>query len=1211
MSEPIAVVGMACLFPGASSPEALFELSLEGRTCFRPIPESRWRHDAFHDASPRGLDTSWAPAGAFLDDFERFASACFGIAPRRAEVMDPQHRLLIEATRWALQDAGLERGGLERARTGVFVGLSVSEFKNAMMARIRLTQAIAGDFGAALDGPDAARLLGAVDRVARTQSFSLSGSLQALAAASVAQTFDLGGPAFTIDAACASANVAIHDAVTHLRAGALDVALAGGVYLNLSPDNLVAFTRIGAISPSGRCRPFDADADGFVQGEGVATFVLKRERDVDPTRERVHALILGSGCNNDGRGEGPMTPRVEGQVAVLRAACEDAGLDPRELDYVEAHGTATAGGDRTETRALAEVFGDRERPLWIGSVKGNIGHAMSAAGAAGLVRAIGVLRRGVVPRQAGLKRLHPELPLGDGRLAVPTDNVALDALPGRPLRVGVSAFGFGGTNSHLVLAAPPPPRRRAEPVAETLVVSADTADGARRMAREVSEALARDGAGSLADAAWTLGVTRTLAPYRAALTGSRAALAAAAGSLELVAPGAAPPSVAFCFAPDGEAPPRWLPSALRRFPALAARVDELDAALARAGSSRLDDTSAASPVPARAAASLALSLALARWLGDRGVRPDATFGAELALSAWAGELTDEEALRRALSGDAPAPDADFVVEADVVVGLGGPRAPGLAFHDRPEDEAAEAVLRVVGALVARGVPFDLATTLREDPFERRVTSLPETPVTREPYPALRPRARPAEPTPAPAPPADVRARVLEAVALVCAMDVSQVSEERRLIADLGMDSILLIELGEELALDPAVAESLFGAEATVAEVIAHVAACEAPAASARQHADPERWPEVDRLEEQLAMMRALQLEAHPARARQAGLTFAAHDPLGFARDPRVIAAAREAMGAGTVSSFAPATARETEAQRRLERRLAAVFEAEAALSIGAGGCPFAPITSTFARADDLVVHVTRLADPEPLHTAARVHRASPDDLPGLDAWLDAHRDAHERALLCVARTCDVDGTALPVDALRELAERRGVVLVVDHTRSLGLADPSPGAAFDVARLTHLGASGVVVAGRERALRLLRHQTRHAPPAEWVIAALDAALDGLDGARTARVRERVEALRALATSAGARATASPASATVFLRVGDTPETLRVWRALLDRGVETAPIGWPRVAERDAGLRLVVSVRHEDADLRAAADALHAALRPSREKEEGTPPCAHAS
>ncbi|MBI3178497.1 MAG: polyketide synthase, partial [Deltaproteobacteria bacterium] len=386
---------------------------------------------------------------------DEFAAPHYGISPRRLEVMDPQYRLLIEATRVAVQDAGYEVSGLPKNTTGVYAGISVSEYKNIMLARVSAMQLVSGTFGPAAGSQELRDAVVAMsDHLVPVRAFSIPGVLTNMSAATISQTFDLNGPSFAIDAACASASVAVWTAVQQLRTGLVDAALAGGAYLNLTPDNLIAFTRVGAISPAGACRPFDVNASGFVQGDGIGMLYLKRMSDAVRDGDRVYAVIKGVGCNNDGRGEGPMTPRLSGQLDVLELAYKDAGVSPATVGYFEAHGTATRVGDPVEIEALGRILAkagvDAASAPKVGSVKGNIGHAMSAAGIAGLVRAIKASEHGVAPPQAGYTAPHPDLKLEAWPLSISAEPSALEAR-GAPRRVAVSSFGFGGTNAHIVL----------------------------------------------------------------------------------------------------------------------------------------------------------------------------------------------------------------------------------------------------------------------------------------------------------------------------------------------------------------------------------------------------------------------------------------------------------------------------------------------------------------------------------------------------------------------------------------------------------------------------------------------------------------------------------------------------------------------------------------------------------------------------------------
>lgn len=531
---PIAIVGMACRFPGAPSVSRYWQMIRAGRHAFTTPPTDRWNHAAFFSEQQRASDKYYAPHGAFVDDVRSFAALEFGIPPRRVEVMDPQQRITLESAWYALQDAGyapaIDRvsGGraVDRRKIGTFLGLSCTEYRTIMGSRVAAAMMAAGDLGQGADSADEARRMAeAVGRVVPTRAFSAPGALGNMSAAAVAQELDLGGPAYTVDAACASALVAVHDAVTFLRDGQIDAALAGGVYLNLTPENLIAFSRIGAISAKGVCRPFDADADGFVQGEGVGMVMLKRLEDAIRDHDRIYAVIKGSGCNNDGRGDGPMSPRGDGQEAVIAQAWDDAGVSPDHIGYIEAHGTGTSVGDKTELGALRARLGKLDRPIPLGSAKANVGHTMSAAGIAGLLKAVLAIHHKTIPPLANWKAPHPNHDLDDGTFSVPTEPTAWRSIT--PRRATVSSFGFGGTNGHVVLEEAPQvrPGRIFVPVTQPepphalpgvlVVTSADSAELLGKHCAELADTL--PDAGDLAAVAHTLNLGRKRRAVRVAI----------------------------------------------------------------------------------------------------------------------------------------------------------------------------------------------------------------------------------------------------------------------------------------------------------------------------------------------------------------------------------------------------------------------------------------------------------------------------------------------------------------------------------------------------------------------------------------------------------------------------------------------------------------------------------------------------------------------
>ncbi len=672
--EAIAVVGMACRFPHAKDLTSLWRVVSTGEVTFEDIDDSRWKHSAFFEPNDvRAVDKTYVRKGAFIDGVEEFAALHYGLAPRRVQVMDPQQRLVIEMTRQALQDAGYDGKAFDKSRTGVFIGASVSEYKDLMTARHRAQQTINGEFGDALTATEAEALKAGVADVAPARAFTIAGSLLNMIASSVAQTFDLNGPAMSIDAACSSALVAIHEATINLRARQCNVAIAGGVYLNLNPDNLVGFSRIGAISPSGVCRPFDARADGFVMGEGVGLVVLKRLEDAQRDGDRIYAVLKGTGCNNDGRGDGPMTPRPEGQREAMWRAHADVDFPVESISYVETHGTATTVGDMVEVGALKHFFNERagkalEAPYCnLGSIKANVGHTMSAAGAAGFIKTCLMLHHGVIPPQPSAEQLNPKLDLAHSPFMVAAEAKAWD-VPVR--RAAVSSFGFGGTNAHVLLEqAPLPsplPASQGVGAPSLFLLSAPTPALLQSHAREIAEQVALH---SLAPA----DVARTLAA-RQAFDTRVAFLATSRGDLieklNQVVSGALSPAMpvpaeqrklGFLFAGQGAQKVGLLADLVTRFPTLRAKLEQYDAAVkAEAGFSLLDalyPPAGTDPVKAQAhltqthvcqPAMAALGIALGELLRECNVQPDATLGhslGEFAAASVAGMLPGADAVK--------------------------------------------------------------------------------------------------------------------------------------------------------------------------------------------------------------------------------------------------------------------------------------------------------------------------------------------------------------------------------------------------------------------------------------------------------------------------------------------------------------------------------------------------------------------------------------
>lgn len=444
MGKAIAIVGMACRFADAPSLQDYWRMCLEGRNAFGPIPTDRWDAEFFTSDNARDADRSYAPAGAFIDDIRSFPAVALQIPPRRVEVMDPQQRMAIEVAHEAVRDAGRNPDQMPD-RTAVFMGVTAMEYRTLMNSRVISMMAASGQLGSVTD-PEA--LLASVENVVPARPFTPPGALASMVACAVAQELGLEGAAYTVDAACSSAIIALHDAVAHLRLGTIDAALAGGVYLSITPEGHVAFSRIGAMSRQGLCLPFDSRADGFVQGDGAGILVLKRLEDAERDGDRIYATIEGMAANNDAGISGPMAPVKSSQTSVILDAWKDAGIDPAKLGYLETHGTGTLAGDKAEFDGVVDAIGPSVTHAAIGSSKANIGHTMSAAGVAGVIRAAMSAYEGKIPPLAGFESPKSDLGIDETGFYIPQAVQTWDA----DQRVAaVSSFGFGGTNTHVVL----------------------------------------------------------------------------------------------------------------------------------------------------------------------------------------------------------------------------------------------------------------------------------------------------------------------------------------------------------------------------------------------------------------------------------------------------------------------------------------------------------------------------------------------------------------------------------------------------------------------------------------------------------------------------------------------------------------------------------------------------------------------------------------
>ena len=483
--EPIAIVGIGCRFPGADGPAAFWQLLSDGMDAITEIPADRWDADAFYNPDPSVPGTAVSRRGGFLPEVDHFDFSFFGISPRESAQMDPQQRLLLEVAWEALEDAGQVPERLVGSRTGVFVGISTNDYGYLRSGQPQLVDAYSG-----------------------------TGNALSIAANRLSYAYDFRGPSMAIDTACSSSLVAVHLACRSLRDGECTLALAGGVNIMLSPAISINFSKARVLAPDGRCKTFDAGADGYVRGEGAGVVVLKplglALADSDP----IYAVIRGTATNQDGRTNGLMAPSRQSQEAVLADAYRRAGVSPGAVQYVEAHGTGTLLGDSIEAKALGAILAEGRAPgnrCLIGSAKTNIGHLEAAAGVAGLIKAALALRHRMIPPSLNFTEPNPHIPFDSLPLRVVQTLTPWPDNGGRAI-AGVSSFGFGGTNAHIVLAeAPqvrvtPPSHDAAADRAELLPLSARSPEALMELAGRYELALA--GGLALADLCYTAGARR-------------------------------------------------------------------------------------------------------------------------------------------------------------------------------------------------------------------------------------------------------------------------------------------------------------------------------------------------------------------------------------------------------------------------------------------------------------------------------------------------------------------------------------------------------------------------------------------------------------------------------------------------------------------------------------------------------------------------------
>ncbi|MCR6487407.1 acyltransferase domain-containing protein [Amycolatopsis sp. OK19-0408] len=656
--QGVAIVGAGCRLPGAATPAQFWEVLRTGQDTVTEVPDDRFDVDRWFSPETGKPHSIRSRSGGFLDRIDQFDAPFFGILPNEAEQMDPQQRMLLEVAWQALEDAGRTAAELAGSNTGVYVNMCNSGYWDLLRAAGRhdLHAAMGGEAGG-------------------------------MAAGRIAYHLDARGPVMALESTCATALAAVHVAGRALRSGDIDLAIVGGANLLLTPDLYFALSEAEMLSPTGRCRFGDADADGYVRSEGAVVLVLKRQEDADADGDRTYATIIGTAVRGDGRSGGTLTtPGVAGQEAMLRAAYEDAGVSPADVDFVEAHGPGTPAGDPVELEALATVLGeerDPARPCLVGSAKSNIGHLEGAGGVVGLLKAALALHHRELPRT-----LHVRTPLAvfdEGPLRLARERTPLTPI-GRPALAGVSAFGLSGGYAHAVLSEAPstsmspgrraaealpaarqdgpaarrgsaltaPATRPAEPPPYLLPLSAKTSTALRTLAAATAELLSTPDGPAAADVCHTAGTRRTHFERRVAVVGrDRAELAdeliAVAGGRGSGPGPVQPPRVVFVFPGQGSQWPGMGRELLRTDPVFAARLGECDRAVCdETGFSVLDALE-----PGRTLSTMdevqpvlwAVQVALAASWRARGIEPDLLVGhsmGEVAAAVTAGALTVAE-----------------------------------------------------------------------------------------------------------------------------------------------------------------------------------------------------------------------------------------------------------------------------------------------------------------------------------------------------------------------------------------------------------------------------------------------------------------------------------------------------------------------------------------------------------------------------------------
>ncbi|WP_044581040.1 aminotransferase class I/II-fold pyridoxal phosphate-dependent enzyme [Streptomyces iranensis] len=1131
---------MACRFPGARNVNQYWRLLNEPRAQFATVPDSRWRTATFLSDNLRDPSSTYTDTMALLPDVGHFDAAHYGIPPRRARSMDPQGRLLIDLTREAIQDAGWETEGFDREETSVITALTESGYREITTMRVRMRQLTGGEFGARATDPRWPETVRAVDGL---HGSSVAGLLLNMGPNTVSSVFDLHGESYALDSACSGGLMAVANAVFALRAGRCRIAFAGGAQLILAPDLLVGLCRIGAISRSGRCLPFGAEADGFVLGEGAGVLALRPLADALAAGDRVYAVIRGVGTANDGTVQGGMHPQAAGQLRALRRAYRDADLTPDAVGYLEAHGTGTTVGDPVEVGVLGELRGERGAPAFLGAVKAVVGHALNAAGMAGLVKTVLAVHRGVIPPQ-------PEFDLADrsgldaARLIVPTKPTVWPE-SGQPRRAGVSAFGFGGTGVHLVVeeCATAPARPAPEEGPRLLVLSARDRAGLVRYARELADTLAEDRP-PLAGVADTLARRAPLAERLALVAEdtadavtrlTAAAEAVAAGRTGQLGPGQMAGTV-----PPGEQPEAAVPApgplSAAEGPDALARLAER--AVTGAGVRPVMDhippcTLPPSPLAPRH-----------HWAVDESARAPEEAPPALAavgdgrtgpLDARAGGGSAASIVLEELSRTGVFPLADLTERMELVTDLG--------FDSL--------MLQELEVNIGKRIPgFRTDEIFSSDLTVARLVGLVDPHLTGEPVLG---ETRPRE---------------------IGEMRPREIGEPR--------------PRGTRADWDAATARADdFPEVRQFEERLSTITGSGADFPYFRVH--------------QGTIRDTTMIGERPY------LSFGSYNYLGLSGHPAVNEAVHQAVDRyGTSVSASRVLSGERDLTVRLERALADFLGTADCLALVSGHATNVTAIGHLVGARDLVVHDALAHDSIlqgcALSGAARRPFAH-NDIGALEDTLRRNRSRFRRVLIVVEGAYSMDGDLVDLPAVIELKRRYGALLMVDEAHSIGTVGErgrGVGEFFGVDRtdvdlwmgtLSKTFAScGGYLGGSARMVRWLRHTlpgfvySVGLTPANAAAALAATELIVAEPRRVRALRRNAELFLGLAGSAGLATGTSAHTPIVPCLLGGSARTLHIADRLFDRGVIADPIFHPAVEEGLARLRFFVTSEHREDDIR---------------------------